>query len=880
MSRLRVLAARLAGLFSGAKKDRELADEINSHIEMQTEANICAGMPLAEARRRAIIELGGVETTKQAYREQRSLLELEAMLQDTRFAIRQLKRHPGFTATVLLTLAIGVGGSTSIFSCVYGLLYKGLPFTDSDRIVTIADTHAELNNTIEASFPEYLDWRTQQTSFAQMAAYADRGTTVLRYDGNASQVRQVLVSGDFFSLLGTEVMLGRVLHVQDNQSRSDSVAVLSAAAWKRYFGGNPQVVGRSVDLGERTFTVVGVLPSGSAFPADGEVWIPLSHLDKEDQTSRVYHSVNVLGRLRPGVTLRQAQTEMQAITQRLTSAYPATSGGFGVSLGTLREKLVGPVRPSLLSAMGAVSLLLIVACANVANLLLVRATAQQREITIRQALGASRRRLFTQFLTQTMVLCISGGLVGTLVSWSAVPLLKAALIQTEILDPQLVDAIGLNLPVLLFSLGVCTLAALVFGLLPMQTLSFQLANQLRVGAGGSVGGQSRTRVALVTAEIAIAMSIVFMSSLVIRSYNKLLTVDPGFRTDHLLSAQISLPEPRFTEGSSTTGRTYEQILARLSDTPDILSAATTTVLPLRPSVVKSRFLIKGERTPANGAFPTAQIRSVSPSFFQTMGLSLRAGRLFDEKDIGLKPGLFIVNQAFARRYLTTRNPVGATILMGVLTPKPDEVPVIGVVADAHDLGVQTDPQPEIYTPAFGLGAVLLVRSSSTAQDVTAQIRAAVNAVVPGQPVFNVKSMASVLSQSLARQESTAALLGIFASVALLLAAVGIYGVLSYSVTRRTREFGVRMALGAGRSTILLLVARQALGVLAVGGTAGMVISLGAAKVMRSLLFDGALIDPASIAVSIGLLALAVLLAAVLPAIRAASAKPNEALRSE
>jgi predicted permease len=799
---------------------------------------------------------------------------------DVRYAIRQLARAPGFTTTVLLTLALGVGGTTSIFSCVYGLLLKGLPFTDADRIVTIADTHPQLKGTIEASFPEYLDWRTQQTSFSQMAAYADRGTAVLSFDGKSQQVHQVLASGDFFTLLGTGAQLGRVLQMQDNHSGSDRVAVLSATAWQHYFGGDPQAVGRTVNLNDGTFTIIGVLPSGAAFPAEGDVWLPLSLLDKENQNSRVYHSVNVLGRLRAGVTLREAHTQMQTITQRLALAYPATSGVFGVRLEDLREKLVGPVRPALLSVMGAVLLLLIVACANVANLLLVRATAQQREITIRQALGADRRRLFSQFFTQTMVLCLAGGILGTLVSLISIPLLKIALARTDNLDPQLVHSISLSIPVLLFSLGVCMLAALIFGLLPMGTLSCQLANQLRVGEGGSVRGQSRSRMALISAEVAIAVMVVFMSSLVIRSFNKLLAVEPGFRTDQLVSAQISLPEPRFTEGSPATDRVYEQILAKIAESPGIVSVATTTVLPLRPSVVMSRFLVKGEQPPASGAFPAAQIRAVSPSFFQTMGLSLQAGRLFEQKDIGAKPGSFIVNQAFASRYLTDRNPVGATILMGVLTPKPDEVPVIGVVADAHDLGVAADPQPEIYSSAFGLGAVLLVRSSANMQDVKAPIQAAVRSVVPGQPIYNVETMTSVLSQSLARQRTTATLLGIFALTALLLAAVGIYGVLSYSVAQRTREIGVRMALGASRSNIVLIVVRQAAGILTLGTIAGLVTFSIVARLVTDLLFGIHLIDPTSVAMSVSLLILVAFVAAVLPAIRAASASPREALRAE
>jgi predicted permease len=803
---------------------------------------------------------------------------------DLRYAARQLKKSPGFTITAVLTLALGVGATTAIFSCVNGLLLQALPFHDADRIVAIGETNAKVAEGFEATYPDYQDWRRQQQSFTQVAAYSVRNpdTVSLVMDGHAEQVHRVIASGNFFSTLGVSALIGRLLDQQDDQPGRDNVAVLSASVWQRLFGSNPEIIGRSITLNGAAYTVIGVLPQGAAYPSDGEVFLPLSLLDKPTQQSRVWHSVNVIGRLRPGVGLAQAQADMQTIASRLGAAYPATNRDEGALLKPMRDRLVGALRPAMLCLLGAVVLMLLVACANVANLLLVRATENSREVAIRRALGADRKRLVAQFMAQALLLCLLGGLLGTALAAGALPLLRTALAHTNGLDSSMLGSIRLSSPVLFFTLAVCALTAIVFGLLPATKHSPDLTQALRAGDRSSSGAHTGKRAALIAAEIAVAVVVVFLGALLIRSFTRLASVDPGFRTDHLLSAEITLPDPRYTDSSPNTAQFYQQVIDRLSHTAGVAAVGTTTQVPMRPSQVMTRFLIEGAAPLAPGTYPYAQIRYVSTDFFHTMGLALRQGRLFTGSEVANGDGVFIVNEAFARRYLSDRNPLGANILIGVLSPQPSKIPVIGVVANAHDLGVDTDPMPEMYLPGFGVHEVLLVRSTVDPQSMTTTVRNTVRSVDANQPIYHVETIGDVVSDSVARQRMTASLLGIFGLATLTLAAIGIYGVLSYSVAQRTREIGVRIALGAGRGDVLLLVLRQAGLFTAVGVIVGIAAGLAGARIVSSmgLLFQTSSADTFSVAVAIGALVAVAAVAVIVPATRAAAVDPMVALRAE
>jgi predicted permease len=807
---------------------------------------------------------------------------MQTLWRDLRYALRQLRKSPGFTVTVVLTLALGVGATTAIFSTVHGLMLKSLPFRDANRIIALSATHPQVKGGVEATYPDYEDWRAQQTTFAQVAAYStlNPDTVSLVTEGHSEQVHRVLASGNFFSLLGVSPLIGRTFNEQDESPKNNHVAVLSTEAWQRYFGRDPNVVGRNVDLNGASYTIVGVLPAGAAYPAEGEVWLPLSLLDQETRESRVWHSVNVLGRLRPGSGLPEAKADIEAIAARLAVAYPATNRNAGVLLTPLREQLVGTLRPALLSLLGAVVLVLLIACANVANLLMVRAAASRREVAVRRALGADRIRLFSQFFAQTLVLCLLGGILGTTIAAGALPLLRLALSHTAGLDPSMIQSIDLSVPVLLFTLSICTLTAILFGLLPLIKSSSSLTEALHPGDRGSTATNSRSRGALIAGEMAIAVVVLFLSTLVIRSFQKLLAVDPGFRTDHLLSVEITLPEPRYADTSPATNRFYEQLLEKVAQSPGVRSAASINVLPLKPSAVMTHFLIEGAPPLAPGTFPLAQIRYISPGFFQTMGLDLQEGRIFEQNDVDKPSQSFIVNAAFAQRYLAGRNPVGANVMIGVLSAHPERVPVIGVVANARDLGVDTEPQPEIYAPGFGLHAVLLVRSAVDPQNMASTVRSAVHAIDPNQPIYHVQTLDALLSDTLARQRLTAMLLGMFAFVALALAAIGIYGVLSYSIAQRTREIGVRIAVGANREDILRLVLIQTGRFVVIGIVLGLATALACARLISGLLFNTSTEDPLSVSVTLGALILMAALAAIVPAGRAASVSPTEALRGE
>jgi predicted permease len=589
--------------------------------------------------------------------------------------------------------------------------------------------------------------------------------------------------------------------------------------------------------------------------------------------------------------MAEASADMQTIAGRLQAAYPATNRGENIELKPLREQLVGTLRPAMLSLLGAVLLVLLIACVNVANLLLVRAAAQRREIAVRRALGADRWQIFLQFLAQTMVLCLAGGVLGVGLAAVALPLLRVALSHTAGLDAGMIDAVGLSWPVLGFALAVCVVTAVVFGLLPLvrgMGGDEGILDALKPGDRGSAGGRGLGKGALIAGEIAIAVVVVFLGALVSQSYARLVGVDPGFRTDHLLTAEITLPEPRYSDDGPATARFYEQLLARLQSAPGVTGAATTTQTPLRSSQVMTRFLVQGAPALAPGTYPVAQMRFVSAAFFQTMGLRVVDGRVFTAQDVDGTDSnpqpVMVVNEAFAKLYLGGRSAVGSTVLIGVMTPQPTKFPVIGVVSDAHDLGVDAQAEPELFMPGYGLHAVVLMRSWEDAAGMIATLRGAVHDIDPQQPVYHVQTVDAVLSDSLARQRMTAVLLGIFAAVALALAGIGIYGVLSYSVAQRRREIGVRMAVGANRVDVLRLVLGQA-GVFSAAGIAvGLAAAYAGARLMRgllsSLLFATSTLDGASVSVAVGALVVIAAMAVSVPAWRAASVQPSEALRAE
>jgi predicted permease len=876
------ISRRIRNLFSRASLCREIRDELRAHLDMRIEDNITAGMSPSDARRDALIRFGNPHATGERVMAADAALTLETIAMDLRYAFRRLAKSPGFSLTAVLTLALGIGATTAIFSAAYALLLRSLPFRDADRIIGIYETHPQIVGGAEVNFLDYQDWRSQQKSFEQVAAYSgsDSDTMSLVTADHGEQVHTVLASSNLFPLLGVTPLIGRTFVEQDDTPNTNHVVVLSAEAWQRYFGADRGILRRNINLNGVSYTVIGVLSPGGAYPATGEFWMPLSLTDKAYQTARVGHTLDVLGRLKPGVGLAQARADMQTIAARLAQDYPATNRNIGVLLTPLREQLVGSLRPAILTLLGCVVLVLCIACANVANLLLVRATTDVREAAVRQALGASRLRLFTQYLSETFILCVLGGGIGTGLAALTLPLLRVAFAHTPGADPSLVRSIQLNVPVLLVTSGVCVFTAFLFGLLPMIKVPNKLADSLRPGGRSNTGRRSWTRSALISGEIATAIVVLFLGTLLVRSFQKLIRIDPGFRTDHLLSLEITLPQPRYQYGSPATNHFYERLIDKLQQSPGIVSAGTTIALPLKASHAMTRFLIAGEPAVAPGVFPLEQVRTVSPEFFHAMGLQLEQGRGFERKDAENNSNLLIINQAFARRYLAGKDPLTSSILMNVATPHPEKVPVIGVVSDARDLGVETEAEPELYFPGVDVHAVLLIRTNTDPESILPEVRNAVRDLDPTQPIYHVETIDEILSDSLARQRMIAVLLAIFALLALTLAAIGIYGVIAYSVTQRTREIGVRMAVGSSRANILLLMLRDAAGFTGIGVLAGLAVAFAGAHLASALLFETSSADPVSVCIAVSALLIIALLAAVLPASRAATINPVEALRSE
>jgi predicted permease len=805
---------------------------------------------------------------------------MQKLWQDLRYALRILARSPGFTAAAVLTLAVGIGATTAIASVVYGLLLRSLPFRDAGRLAVVQELHPQAG-AIDVAYPDYRDWRTQATTFAGLAAYSFSGykDAVLVVAGQPEEVRATLVSADLLPLLGIRPALGRNFLAAEEAPGHDQVVLLGHELWQRRFHGDPAVAGRTLRLNGQLFTVAGVLPAGSQFPVDAELFLPLSRLSENDRSSRQYHIVGVVGRLRPGVPLAAAQSEMTTIAGRLQQAYPATHRGLGIGVVPLQELLVGHLRPALLALFGAVVLVLLIACANVANLLLVRAVGREREMALRTALGAGRGRLLRQLVTEGVVLCGLGALLGVGLAAAVLPLLQAQITRFAGAALGARAASGLSLPMLASAAALTALTAVACGALPARRSRPDLAGILRQGERGSSGRGALPRALFGAAEIALAVVLVTGAALLIRSFTNLLRVDPGFRTERVLSLRVSLPESLYTTDRQTT-HFYQRLLDRVRQLPGVTAAATTNVRPLSPSHSLSRFLIAGTPAPAPGDYPVAQIREVSPTYFSTLGIGLAAGRTFTDRDLDDSRNPLIVNQAFADRYLGGRDPLTSSVLLGVVGPHPTAMPIVGVVRSTHDLAIEAPPEPEIYLTGFDNSATLLARCRVDPLRLAPAIRRELLALDREQPIYEVEPMTAVLADALARPRLVAVLLGLFALLALLLAALGIYGVLAYAVSERWREIGVRMALGARRGDILGLILRQGGVLILAGEIAGLAGTLAAVPLLRSLLFDVPAASPAAIAGSMALLALVALGAIALPAWRAARSEPMQTLRSE
>jgi predicted permease len=870
---------RLRSLLRKSAAERELDAELRYHLERETEQHLAGGMTAEEARYAALRSFGGVERAREECREARGVRMVEELWQDVRYGVRMLRKNPGFTLVAVVTLALGVGANTAIFSVVNAVLLRPLPYADPSRLVTLWGKTASTGaDRMPLSYPNFTDYKNQAQAFEHAAAYDTTEATLTSDDNEAESLNGARVSADLFPLLGVGPALGRVFSAEEDRPGGAAVVVLSHDLWQRRFGSDPRIAGRQIMLGERSTKVLGVMPRGFTFPLGEEksdYWVPLAADPSAAQllSNRYGKFLTVVARLKPGVRLEQAEAEMSVIARRLEA-----NTGWSARLVPLREDIVGGVRPALLILLGAVALVLLIACANVANLLLARAGARGKEIAIRRALGAGRARIVRQLLTESLLLSLAGGSLGLLLAeW-----LVDVIVATGPADlPRLAD-VTLDSSVLGFTLLVSVLTGLVFGLAPaLRASKTDLGEPLKEGGRSSTEGARRNplRGLLVVSEVALSLMLLAGTGLLIKSFVRLLQTDPGYQTERVLTASLSLSETKYPEPEQQA-EVYRQVLRRVASLPGVEAAGAASLLPLGGRDSYNVFRIEGRPPFAAGQEPSVRYQVVSPDYFRAMGIQLLRGRSFTEGDTKDSPQVVMVNEAFARRHLSNEDPTGKRLVIGDEPPRE----IIGVVGSVRHRGLDEEPQPEFYVsylqaPRHSLSLVVRTASADPAK-LAASVHSAIKEVEKDQPVGEIRTMETLVAHSVAPRRFQMLLLGSFALVALVLAGVGIYGVMAYAVAQRTHEIGVRLALGAQRRDVIRLVVRQGMTPALVGAGIGLAGAFAGARVIGSLLYNVSAGDPWVFACVSLLLILTAWLACYLPARRATGIDPMIALRHE
>ena len=809
---------------------------------------------------------------------------IDTLWRDLKYGVRMLAKSPGFTGVAVIALALGIGANTAIFSVVNAVLIRSLPFKDPDRLVMVWEKNRPSDQNV-ISPANYLDWQDQNTVFEQMSAVFDFRANLTGVDDPEELPTQV-VSANFFDLLGVNAALGRTFVAEEGVDGHDNVVVLGQSLWKRRFGGDPAMIGKTIKLSGQDFTVVGIAPpdfqflikGGSLTGKQAELWMPMT-FSPNSRVRRGRH-MTAVARIKPGITLAQAQADMDGIAANLERQYVDFNTGWGVNLVPLRTQLVGAIRPALLVLLGAVAFVLLIACANVANLLLARAATRQREIAIRTALGAGRWRVIRQLLTEATVLAALGGAFGLLLAMWGVDLLLA-LTPKDLLGLQ---RVGIDYRVLGFTFAVSVLTGMLFGLAPALEASRPNLNEsLKEGGRGAVtGGRShRLRDLFVVAEIALALVLLIGSGLMIRSFARLQSVDPGFDANNLLTVKLLLPASKYGEDPPCKAF-FKQLTERVEGLPGVRSVGAVSYLPIAGLGAATRFVIEGRPPLPPGEELVGDVRVVDGGYFGTMRIPLLRGRTFSERELTDESHVVVINETMARDYFPGEDPIGKRVTISM---KDENVPseIIGVVRDARYVGLDTAVRPMTYWPYPELvysGMTLVVRTEGEPLALAEAVRREVLAIDKDQPTADVRTMEAWVSDSVSKARFSTMLLGIFAGVALLLAAVGIFGVMSYAVSERTHEIGLRMALGAQTSDVLALVVRQGMVLALIGVGIGLGAAFGLTRVLASLLYGVSATDPLTFAAIAVLLASVALLACYLPARRAAKVDPMVALRYE
>jgi len=886
MTWLRVFIHRLRGLFLKRELEQELEDEIRSHLEMQFEDNLRLGMSPEEARRQARIKLGGVTQTQERYREQRGLPMLETLLQDLRFGARMLKKNPGFTLIAVLTLALGIGATTAIFSVVYHVLLKPLSYHEPEQLVWVWGEQAARKQ-MPHTPADFLDYQRRNQSFAQMAAFRNM-SFALGSAGQSAQPERVdgrIVSANYFALLGVAPRLGRSFAPEDGLAGASRLVLLSHSYWQQRFGGEAAIVGQSLTLSGEPATIVGVMPPdfrepGIALWTNPRQIVPDFVTSARDDLTSVRRNpyLSVMARLKPGVTLPQAQADMDAITAGLRQEYPDLYASKGVRLVALHEFVVGDTKLTLLLLFGAVGLVLLIVCANVANLTMARAATRTKEFALRAALGAGRGRLIRQLLTESVLLAVAGGICGVgLATWG----LNLLVALSPKAVPRLAE-IRLDWRVLMFALGASLLTGIVFGVLPALTSArVNLNETLKEGGRDAVAGTGqRTRGALVAAEVALALVVLVSAGLLVKSFWRLQQVNPGFDAARLTTMLVWPTEEKYADIAASRAFIRE-LSARLEKLPGTEGVAISNDLPIRGSDASATPVVEGRPPFKPGEGIQVGRHTVNAAYFQAMRVPLLRGRALTERDDENAPLSVVINESAANALWPGEDALGKRMKLARLATAWAEV--VGIVGDVKHDGLHLDSQPHMYTSHLQFPWATLritVRSSQGATAVAAAVRGVVQSLDPLQPVSDVRTMETVMADANAGRQLSLVLFSLFAVIALVLACIGIYGVTAYSVSRRTRELGIRMALGAERREVSRLVIRQGMTPVLLGLVTGLTAAFFLTRLMSGLLFGVSTNDPLTFAGIATLLVAIALLACWLPARRATEVDPMVALRSE
>jgi len=874
-------------MFSRRKRYNQLSESVHEHLAERVADLVAAGVPREAAEFQARREFGNVTRIEEQSREVWQWPRLESLLADVKYALRQMKKSPGFATVVIVTLALGIGANTTVFSIVDAVVLRPLPYVHPERLVEIqsrVSTGEFLGGAV--SYPDFFDWRAQNHSFEQLTSYHDTSATLTGIERPIHVVGQV-VSSEMLPMLGVSPELGRGFR-PDDEKLGTRVVLISHALWVSQFGSDPAIIGRTVHLSGEAFTIVGVMPASFRFPvfaAKNDYWTTLAV--ENDGTPRAHtanrgnHSMAVMGRLKPGVTISDGTAEMQAIAARLAKQYPDTNTNHNsAQVESELAAMLGDTRTALFMILGAVGLVLLIACGNVGNLLLARAREREREMAMRSALGANRTRLTRQLLVESMALGVLGGAAGCLLAIVATPAVLE-LIGNSV--PRAADA-GVNLPVLLFALVVSLLSGVVFGLAPaLTTARGDLLSPLKEGGRTGTGGRHRLGSTVIVGQVALGIVLTAVAGLLVTSYFHLTHNNQGFNPDHVLTLTFETPDTRY---KSTRPQFYRQYFDKVRALPGVESAGGSMLLPMTDNSAHISFE-DPEHPVSKARQPSARLDIVSDGYFRTMQTPLLAGRDFSVADSTTSPQVMIVNQAFADKFFHGENVLGKKLKPGAGNGDPKGTPwreIVGVVGNTRYGATAREMEPIYFLPAsqFPNWCCLytVMRTEVSPASLESQVRSIVASMDPDIPVTDVYTMQDLIALQLMSARFATILLSAFSILALVLTVVGLYGVMAYSVARRTREIGVRLALGAQRGTVLTMVLRQAAILIAFGMGLGLLITVLATPVLRAMLYGTGARNPAVLAAVCLLVAVTGMLAAYMPALRAASVDPMKALRAE